>query len=443
MQQIEGKVNSNVDILVVGAGVTGIPLALSLHRQGLNVLLVEKSSKQRKIFKGEYLQPAASNHLRQMGFSDLFHRPSSDQVTELRFTDLDQDNQPHCELSMKYPPNTAAMAISHFDLLSGLHQTAKKELGHRFLTGTRIRPINSHYKEFKTQPLFELKKDTQPPRLVQPKWVIGCDGRQSTVRSWIGGTLAPKNKPVTLGAPPEFILGAQIETPAPKRNRYEVIRTYKTGTLSAFSLKEEGQRLYFSAQAQGGSALKKSRPLIQKVLDETQSQLHLGHLSEKSPLVGAPAYGSWLGPASWGCFLLAGDALAVTSPYGGQGMTAAMEHIQFLTEHFDFTTSHRKKIKAQLHRYTDQTQKIYQRISLLNFGLYYLFFAPAPLFKKTTNHIVRTWEDHPYLKERVMRLFAGIDQNAPSLLEISELWGLSRWPRHQLKEVKKLLARAS
>src|SRR5262249_18064535 len=133
-----------------------------------------------------------------------------------------------------------------------------------------------------------------------------------------------------------------------------------------------------------------------------------------------------------GAFLLAGDAACVTSPYGGQGLTTGLDHVEYLLDIFDFRGDLNARTLCMTQNYAEYVRKSYCRISLLNFGLYYLFFARPPVFRKVSAHILNNWEADSEMKERVIRLFAGLDRDIPSTRELLQLWGVGRPPIRRL-----------
>jgi 2-polyprenyl-6-methoxyphenol hydroxylase-like FAD-dependent oxidoreductase len=61
-------------IVIVGAGPTGLTLALLLAQRGITVKLIEASSSFRRIFRGEALMPSGLEAIEQMGLADTVER---------------------------------------------------------------------------------------------------------------------------------------------------------------------------------------------------------------------------------------------------------------------------------------------------------------------------------------------------------------------------------
>jgi 2-polyprenyl-6-methoxyphenol hydroxylase-like FAD-dependent oxidoreductase len=66
-------------VVIIGAGPTGLTLAMLLAQRGITVKLVEASRSFRRIFRGEALMPSGLNAIAQMGLTDIVatipHRP--------------------------------------------------------------------------------------------------------------------------------------------------------------------------------------------------------------------------------------------------------------------------------------------------------------------------------------------------------------------------------
>jgi 2-polyprenyl-6-methoxyphenol hydroxylase-like FAD-dependent oxidoreductase len=61
-------------VVIIGAGPTGLTLALLLAQRGIAVKLIEASSSFRRIFRGEALMPSGLEAIEQMGLADIVER---------------------------------------------------------------------------------------------------------------------------------------------------------------------------------------------------------------------------------------------------------------------------------------------------------------------------------------------------------------------------------
>lgn len=419
--------NLNPKVLIVGGGLAGITLGILLKRNHVNVIVVERSKTPLATFKGEYLQPQTVNFLNKHNLGDIFENTTAGIIRELRFRDIQNKDLPYKidnELLIRYPYGEVARALPYVKLQDQLRQMAKRELGDSFIEGGIVTPLETNSQGVLTpnalnKPKLELKYDGHV-LTITPEWVVGCDGKGSQVRRWIQGTRPQASKSVTIGSAAEYIVGCEIHSKASIPNRYEVIRTPEEGTFSFFGLGNEKQRLYWNTDKanEGGKFWKES---IRGALTNLEPISHVKHDSVGQP-VGAEANSAWFGQAYKGKYILVGDANSSTTPFGGQGMNAVVKHVEFLAD----VLSERMDDKAMmrnLEAYQAMVFKYYCHLGLLNFGLYHLFFNRHQVVKPIAAHVINKWERKPHLKDRVARLFGGLDQDTPGPLELYELWG--------------------
>jgi len=430
------------NVVVIGAGITGISVAVGLRNQGANVLLVERDKESRERFRGEYLQPYAVKGLHELGLGSIFATTSSVQVEELNFRDLassEVDGRPEIlsEIVISYPKGSKAQVIPNRELVDELRKLARKKLGDQFQEGATLAPLNADSDDFYEKPRLLLTRADGTTETLSPDYIVGCDGRQSTVREWIKGPKAAPNGPPMLGAKPEFIVGCELKRSTSTPERYEVVRTHGNGTLSLFQLKSDRQRVYWNAPLEKGVSKAKWQSSLEKNLGAIREYIELDTI-EIENVAGAPANTLWMGPAARGRFFLAGDALAVTTPLGGQGMTCSRHHVDSILELLDHRARTRGELELMGKRYEQITKKWYFHVNLLNLGLYYLFFANKPAFKISSKHILGVWNAHPEMKDRIGRLFGGDDLDTPGLLEILRLWGLTGPLGEKIRQLKLL-----
>jgi 2-polyprenyl-6-methoxyphenol hydroxylase-like FAD-dependent oxidoreductase len=422
-----GSVNNNIpreiqsdvvrpDFLIVGAGISGVLLSIGLSKKGYNVCLIERDLAPRPRFHGEYLQPYVVNTLREFGLEDVFEKLKVNKVRELRFRDLNKNGlSVMAETLVRYPAGEYAYALPTHTLALALRSHARAVLEDKFIEGGALQPIKG--KNFLNKPKFTLKTKEKTLTII-PKYVFGCDGRRSSVREWMGGKKSPVHNGPTFFGKNQFIVGCELNSRTQYSDRYEVVRTMGKGTVAGFSLSEELSRVYWNSEAELGKSSWET--LLPQLLNHIQSHTQWKS-NEPQKVAGSPADTAWLGPASSGKFFLAGDALAVSNPLGGQGMTSATYHACTLISLFE-----NKKIKLEniATEYGRLSKSWYQRTSLLNFGLFYLFCGRHPLIKFATKHVLRRWNQDKVLCDRVARLFGALDLDTPSTAEIVALWGL-------------------
>ena len=429
-ESLENSTAQIVDVLIVGAGITGCALAASLKARNFNVLLVERESSVPNRFKGEYMQPFAVQTLNKLGLGSVFSAQNSFPIEELRFRDLNSGNSDvNAEVTVAYPERTSARALTHGHMIKSLRAQIKTLLGESFLTGASLKPLNEDSRDFCDRPEFQITTSEKRCFNVRPKWVIGCDGRGSSVRRWMSGPAAPQNSFVILGASPELIVGAESDIKLFKKTRYEVVRSYGQGTLSVFPVSNEHCRIYWNTKspargAAAGATLKETwGNAISQLLQDSNKATHISS-GIVNNVVGAPAYTCWFKRPARGAMLLAGDALAITTPFGGQGMTCAMYHVEALTELLQVDSLSEASRASIGKSYADRAKATFAHFNLLNTGLYYLFFSRHPMFKGATRFVLNHWQKSPEDLQKIGALFGGIDNENLELTKVLRLWGI-------------------
>lgn len=75
------RVHHEADAVVIGAGIVGCAIAITLARQGRSVILIEKSLKEPDRIVGELLQPGGVSALEKLGLRDCLEEIDAVKVT--------------------------------------------------------------------------------------------------------------------------------------------------------------------------------------------------------------------------------------------------------------------------------------------------------------------------------------------------------------------------
>jgi 2-polyprenyl-6-methoxyphenol hydroxylase-like FAD-dependent oxidoreductase len=165
-------------VVIVGAGPTGVTLALLLVKQGITVTVVEAAGDFKRTFRGEGLMPSGLDALQQMGLSDLIRKIPHTALDGWEFVvnkrSLFRINEP---LETGGKPCTL---VSQPHFLAEVVKEAGKYANFSFIQGQAVK---------------ELLKDTQERfcgvRLVggqeiMADLVVAADGRNSVIRKLAG-----------------------------------------------------------------------------------------------------------------------------------------------------------------------------------------------------------------------------------------------------------------
>ena len=168
-------------VVIIGAGPTGLTLAMLLAQRGIEVTLVEASRNFRRTFRGEALMPSGLDAIDQMGLTDLVagipHRPLDAWEFVIEQRSIFRVDEP---MEPGGPPCTL---ISQSPFLEGVLATASKYPNFEFIAGTAIRDVV--WQDDRVVGVV-LNDDRQ----IGADLVIGADGRNSIVRDKANLTLA-------------------------------------------------------------------------------------------------------------------------------------------------------------------------------------------------------------------------------------------------------------
>jgi 2-polyprenyl-6-methoxyphenol hydroxylase-like FAD-dependent oxidoreductase len=160
-------------VVIIGAGPTGLTLTMLLAKQGIAVKLIEASPSFRRIFRGEALMPSGLEAIEQMGLAEL--------VTKLPHREIDAwefyiENRPifRVEEPMESGGQPCTL-ISQPALLEAVLDRANQCENFELIQGTAVRDLlwqNERVAGVRLSDGREISADL----------VIGADGRNSIVR---------------------------------------------------------------------------------------------------------------------------------------------------------------------------------------------------------------------------------------------------------------------
>jgi 2-polyprenyl-6-methoxyphenol hydroxylase-like FAD-dependent oxidoreductase len=160
-------------VVIIGAGPTGLTLAMVLAQRGIAVKLVEASRSFRRIFRGEALMPSGLEAIDQMGLSDLIaglpHRSIDAWEFYIENRPIFRVNEP---MEAGGKPCTL---ISQPALLEAVLEKANECASFELIQGTAVRDLlwqDGRVSGVKLGDSSEIAADL----------VIGADGRSSIVR---------------------------------------------------------------------------------------------------------------------------------------------------------------------------------------------------------------------------------------------------------------------
>lgn len=160
-------------VVIIGAGPTGLTLAMLLAQRGIDVKLIEASRNFRRTFRGEALMPSGLEAIEFMGLTDLVaripHRPLDAWEFIIENRSIFRVDEP---MEAGGKPCTL---ISQPDFLAGVMAVAQQYPNFEFIAGTAVRDFL--WKQERAVGVI-LGDDRQ----IDAELIIGADGRSSIVR---------------------------------------------------------------------------------------------------------------------------------------------------------------------------------------------------------------------------------------------------------------------
>ncbi len=406
------------DVVVVGAGVAGCALAVGLARRGRRVTLLEREAVPGVHFRGEYLQPSAVAALQRLGLGQVVEGPGTSRLDELVFLDIAAwPDRLAGRTTIRYPDGHAARGLPHRTLVTRLRDVARGTDGVTLREGVRVRPDGLEVPRL-------VVEGGEGDVVLTPRWVVGCDGRGSTARRWIGGPAMQARTAPTWGAEVDLLVGAELQEPPSCPGRVEVVRTPGEGSVWLFGMGPDRQRVYWNIAA---ATAPRGRDGLEAALQACLDQLVplMGPLTVRPGTTrAAPAGTGWLGPPARGRVLLAGDAVAVSPPMSGQGMACALLHVEALVDLLTGDASEAAVASAYARIVRDR----FRQVERMNLGLVHQFFSRSAAARALGPWVLRGWNADAGLRARVGEWFGGAGGGPLRRREFLRLLGVGPRP---------------
>lgn len=304
---------SKSDILIVGAGPTGMILAIELARRGINFRMIEKRKEPTTMSRAFTLHAKTMEMLEHMGIAHHFLNVGiksrgfyfSFQVKDahptLDFTKLDTD---YPYVLVYDQSETDKHLREHLDMTYDVRPEWSTELIELKQDGERCRAVLR-------------RADSSEEEIIEPTWVVGCDGVNSFVR-----TAADLD---FTGSKYEGIIMQMMDTSAEGfEGSDDWVHYYisREKFLLVTKMPSGYHRLGVSGMGEAEDPNQTRRELFQNLIDQHVEGTTLAEpVLERKWEVRRRIASDYRN----GNIFLAGDAAHVHSPSGGQGMNVGMQ----------------------------------------------------------------------------------------------------------------------
>lgn len=351
MQEVDNSIDvSAFDIVIVGAGIGGGALAVSLAKNDVKVLLLEKSVVHKDVVRGEWLAPWGVREAKKLGLMDLYvsaggHRPQR-HVTYNEFMTTSQAQERTVNFSDLFD---APMCFGH-PATCNLLNDAAMQAGVVFLRGVSKLQVRSGY-----PPTVQFSHDNNA-YTVHPRLVVGADGRNGVVAKQIGCQLFHDEEH-------HLFSGMLVEGAHDWPEELQVIGSEGDANVLAFPQGSGKVRIYLGWPRQDRTRLLGTQGQA-KFLESWQLKCipyadTIVHATPVSRCISYPNFDAWVdSPVREGVVLI-GDAAGRNDPIIGQGLSVTHRDVRLvrdalLKSHpwtaniFDYYVAERLKRMARL-----------------------------------------------------------------------------------------------
>jgi menaquinone-9 beta-reductase len=318
--------SNNFDVVIVGAGVGGGALATRLARDGLSILVLERTLAHVDRIRGEYLAPWGVAETRQLGvLDDLLAAGGHYNTKAMRYGDgvpVEVARATPLDISALIPGVPGALALGHPRICDTLNATA------RAAAATLLRGVTDVTVIAGSPPTIAFDHEGVRHTL-RPRLVVGADGRGSTIGRQIG--VKVQTEPVH-----HLIAGLLVEgvpewpddelTAGVHGGVHQLIFPQGDGRLRLYLCYPLGQRGRFSGPQAATNFLEAFRVPTLPHSDAIAAGTIAG------PCLGYPNADNWIDEPYAPGVVLIGDAAGHNDPTIGQGLSLTMCDARLISE---------------------------------------------------------------------------------------------------------------
>src|SRR6185503_6734691 len=304
----------NTDVIIIGAGPTGLSLACQFIRYGIDFVVVEKNESFTRLSKAIGVQARTLEIYEQLGLAQLAIE-EGEIASKIR---LIEGGEVRGEMHL----GNFGKDLSAYPYMLMLEQSKNEELLYRYVQrhGREVwwKTALESFSQDKNGVTARVKRDSGESQTITGKYLVGCDGASSPVRHGLGLTFEGStferlfyvaDARVDWELPHNSLhvcLAREVFTaffPMKGENRYRIV-----GTFPESKNQEEGEVLYEEIEQQ----IKNEAKLALEISDVRWFSLYKVHSRRVNRF-------------SKGRCFLAGDAAHIHSPTGAQGMNTGIQ----------------------------------------------------------------------------------------------------------------------
>ncbi len=324
--------DGRIDVLVVGAGPTGLTMASELARYGLTCRIVDKAPKATDKSKALAIHARTLECFQNMGLvGEVIARGiklrgivAYAEGKELLHVGLGEIDSPY--------PYTISLAQSETEKVLSEHL---KTFGVEVERNVEVIDVKQG-DGYATTTLKKADADkTNSEFSIESKWVVACDGAHSTVRKIL-------NVPFEGGQYDEIFALADVQCDFKDPPKEGVcLYATKQGIAAVFAMPGSHHRIIFSMPPGSNAFKDPQNPTLDEMQVLVDERLGEGsRISDPAWLTSFTLRHRKISQYKWNRVFFAGDAAHVHSPAGGQGMNTGIQDAYNLAWKLAFYEKH-------------------------------------------------------------------------------------------------------
>lgn len=392
-------------VLIAGAGIAGLATAIELQRLGISHQIIEKDTQIRPQIKGEFFQPVAIPHLKNLRVYDRLINKGAVRIDEVShvYTTIGFGRWRRYQSNYsEFEKGAHGLSILHEDILQ-CFRDEYEAIGGSITLGVSVQDIKIRD--------GSVEVHCSNGQKVLAKYFLGADGKFGISRKKAGLSVHEgRTKQVMLAG---LVSGLKI----PKNEFYteetrdgvlyafwsnhKLVRVYLCVGRSKYENEKNNLKQYFknqllASQIRGRWKSKLEGPVaIMPTLDRMLTQNHVG-----------------------GCLWI-GDSAGTVDPLCGHGMALALEQAKRFSEAVSLQlNSEEFKVLAE------RMHEDYLHTRHLGLWIGRIFMQNALINKVAKHRAIRSYEKDPELKRFLLGLFSGLIKEPYAIYDLPYLLGL-------------------
>lgn len=350
------------DVIIIGGGIAGSTLGMSLSGQGKRVLILEREKVFHDRVRGEYVHPWGVAEVHGLGIYDLLRNTCGHEARYRINQVLNGLPTVRRDMVATTPHKTGSLHFFHPEMQEELLKAAG-HAGAVIRRGTTVVDIKPG-----ANPVISTREDGNQP-VYQSKLVIGADGRSSLCRNW--GSFVTQRDQGRLVIMGLLMLGIN----APEDTAYYYINPLKHEYTVLIPLGNSRFRIYTGFhQLEGRRRLSGQKDIDEFIAFAISAGAPIEWFEQAraaGPLASFDAADHWVSHPYGNGIALIGDAASSNDPSFGCGLSLALRDVRVMRDLLlserdwdlaghQYATEHDRYFGA-IHRLTDwMTQLMYE-----------------------------------------------------------------------------------